>query len=97
MSQLLVQGCFTAPNTLFHLVYNKLPFLGRFPSIIIKGPYGAPAQNYKKYDILFLIGLGIGATPFISILKNLLSRIKPAVSLENQIPIDILTKFDVYF
>ncbi|XVF20159.1 hypothetical protein REPUB_Repub11eG0174200 [Reevesia pubescens] len=50
----------------------------RFPNIIIKGPYGAPAQNYKNYDILFLIGLGIGATPFISIIKDLLSRIKPA-------------------
>ncbi|XP_010033187.2 putative respiratory burst oxidase homolog protein H [Eucalyptus grandis] len=49
----------------------------RFPRILIKGPYGAPAQNYKKYDILFLIGLGIGATPFISILKDLLNQIKP--------------------
>ncbi|XP_017246093.2 putative respiratory burst oxidase homolog protein H [Daucus carota subsp. sativus] len=46
-----------------------------FPTIIIKGPYGAPAQNYKKYDVLLLIGLGIGATPFISILKDLLNNI----------------------
>ncbi|XVF46435.1 hypothetical protein PTKIN_Ptkin03bG0026600 [Pterospermum kingtungense] len=53
----------------------------RFPSIFIKGPYGAPAQNYKKYDILFLIGLGIGATPFISIIKDLLSRINPSECL----------------
>ncbi|CAN4098885.1 unnamed protein product [Withania somnifera] len=45
-----------------------------FPKIMIKGPYGAPAQNYKKYDILLLIGLGIGATPFISILKDLLNN-----------------------
>ncbi|PHT80158.1 putative respiratory burst oxidase -like protein J [Capsicum annuum] len=45
-----------------------------FPKITIKGPYGAPAQNYKKYDILLLIGLGIGATPFISILKDLLNN-----------------------
>ncbi|XVE59167.1 hypothetical protein DITRI_Ditri05aG0023900 [Diplodiscus trichospermus] len=49
-----------------------------FPTIFIKGPYGAPAQDYKDYDILFLIGLGIGATPFISILKDLLSHIKPS-------------------
>ncbi|KAG8488456.1 hypothetical protein CXB51_016198 [Gossypium anomalum] len=48
-----------------------------FPDIYIKGPYGAPAQDYNKYDILFLIGLGIGATPFISIIKDLLSNIKP--------------------
>ncbi|URD77404.1 respiratory burst oxidase [Musa troglodytarum] len=38
----------------------------RFPKLYIDGPYGAPAQNYKKYDILLLVGLGIGATPFIS-------------------------------
>ena len=50
--------------------------LFRFPKIFVDGPFGAPAQNYKKYDILFLIGLGIGATPFISILKDLLHNIK---------------------
>ncbi|XP_024019133.1 putative respiratory burst oxidase homolog protein H [Morus notabilis] len=48
-----------------------------YPRILIKGPYGAPAQNFKKYDILLLIGLAIGATPFISIIKDLLNNIKP--------------------
>lgn len=48
----------------------------KYPKIFIKGPFGAPAQNYKKYDILMLIGLGIGATPFISIMKDLLNCIK---------------------
>ncbi|GKB13599.1 putative respiratory burst oxidase homolog protein H, partial [Tanacetum coccineum] len=47
-----------------------------YPKIIIKGPYGAPAQDYRKYDVLLLIGLGIGATPFISILKDLLNHQK---------------------
>ncbi|KAK4777720.1 hypothetical protein SAY87_017907 [Trapa incisa] len=46
----------------------------KFPTIIIKGPYGAPAQDYKKYDTLLLIGLGIGATPFISIIKDILNH-----------------------
>ncbi|XP_075490615.1 putative respiratory burst oxidase homolog protein H [Primulina tabacum] len=45
-----------------------------FPRIVIKGPYGAPAQNYKKYDILLLVGLGIGATPFISIIKDIVNN-----------------------
>ncbi|CAA0823154.1 Putative respiratory burst oxidase homolog protein H [Striga hermonthica] len=45
-----------------------------FPRIVIKGPYGAPAQNYKKFDILLLIGLGIGATPFISIIKDIVNN-----------------------
>ncbi|KAG6504578.1 hypothetical protein ZIOFF_036912 [Zingiber officinale] len=54
----------------------------RFPKLYIDGPYGAPAQNYKKYDILLLIGLGIGATPFISILKDLLNNIKTNEELQ---------------
>ncbi|BAT73029.1 Respiratory burst oxidase-like protein [Vigna angularis] len=45
------------------------------PKLKIDGPYGAPAQDYKKYDVLLLVGLGIGATPFISILKDLLNNI----------------------
>ncbi|XP_057422309.1 respiratory burst oxidase homolog protein A-like [Lotus japonicus] len=45
------------------------------PKLKIDGPYGAPAQDYKKYDVLLLVGLGIGATPFISILKDLINNI----------------------
>ncbi|MED6156476.1 hypothetical protein PIB30_014695 [Stylosanthes scabra] len=45
------------------------------PKLKIDGPYGAPAQDYRKYDVLLLVGLGIGATPFISILKDLLNSI----------------------
>uniref|UniRef100_A0A0E0L3K5 FAD-binding FR-type domain-containing protein n=1 Tax=Oryza punctata TaxID=4537 RepID=A0A0E0L3K5_ORYPU len=54
-----------------------------FPKVFIDGPFGAPAQNYKKYDILLLIGLGIGATPFISILKDLLNNIKSNGDFQN--------------
>ncbi|XP_022978940.1 respiratory burst oxidase homolog protein A-like [Cucurbita maxima] len=51
------------------------------PKLSIDGPYGAPAQDYHKYDVLLLVGLGIGATPFISILKDLLNNI---VKMEEQ-------------
>ncbi|CAA6665948.1 unnamed protein product [Spirodela intermedia] len=51
------------------------------PKLLIDGPYGAPAQDYRKYDVLLLAGLGIGATPFISILKDLLNNI---VKMEEQ-------------
>ncbi|CAK9210002.1 unnamed protein product [Sphagnum troendelagicum] len=51
-------------------------FWNRFPRLYIDGPYGAPAQDYLKYDVLLLVGLGIGATPFISILKDMLNHIK---------------------
>lgn len=40
------------------------------PKLYIDGPYGCASQDHVKYDILVLIGLGIGATPFISILKD---------------------------
>ncbi|MCO5555448.1 hypothetical protein L7F22_008993 [Adiantum nelumboides] len=50
----------------------------RFPKLRIDGPYGAPAQDYKKYDVLLLVGLGIGATPFISILRDMLNNIRYA-------------------
>ena len=62
------------------------------PKLLIDGPYGAPAQDYRKYDVLLLVGLGIGATPFISILKDLLNNI---VKMEEQVVIYIptLSKF----
>jgi Ferric reductase NAD binding domain len=62
---------------------SRYPFLPKcsLPKLLIDGPYGAPAQDYKKYDVLLLVGLGIGATPFISILKDLLNNI---VKLEEQ-------------
>lgn len=47
-----------------------------FPRLLIDGPYGAPAQDYRKYDVLLLVGLGIGATPFISIVKDLVNNMK---------------------
>ncbi|KAI7741981.1 hypothetical protein M8C21_008694 [Ambrosia artemisiifolia] len=52
------------------------------PRLLIDGPYGAPAQDYRKYDVLLLVGLGIGATPFISILKDLLNNIVKTDELE---------------
>ncbi|KAD6795092.1 hypothetical protein E3N88_05988 [Mikania micrantha] len=55
------------------------------PRLLIDGPYGAPAQDYRKYDVLLLVGLGIGATPFISILKDLLNNIVKMEELEESL------------
>ncbi|KAL2517209.1 Respiratory burst oxidaseprotein F [Abeliophyllum distichum] len=55
------------------------------PKLLIDGPYGAPAQDYQKYDVLLLVGLGIGATPFISILKDLLINIVKMEELADSI------------
>ncbi|XP_027365171.1 respiratory burst oxidase homolog protein B-like [Abrus precatorius] len=54
----------------------------RMPRLLIDGPYGAPAQDYKNYEVILLVGLGIGATPLISILKDVLNNIKQHQDLE---------------
>ncbi|KAI9156911.1 hypothetical protein LWI28_013992 [Acer negundo] len=47
-----------------------------FPKVLIDGAYGAPAQDYKKYDVVLLVGLGIGATPMISIVKDIINNMQ---------------------
>ncbi|XWS60169.1 hypothetical protein CRYUN_Cryun07bG0012200 [Craigia yunnanensis] len=47
-----------------------------FPRVLIHGPYGAAAQDYKKYEVVLLVGLGIGATPMISIVKDIVNNIR---------------------
>jgi len=44
--------------------------------VLIDGPYGAPAQDYKQYEVVLLVGLGIGATPMISIVKDIVNNMK---------------------
>ncbi|XP_065854011.1 respiratory burst oxidase homolog protein D-like [Euphorbia lathyris] len=53
-----------------------------FPKILIDGPYGAPAQDYKKYDVVLLVGLGIGATPMISIVKDIINNMEDENDVE---------------
>ena len=48
----------------------------KFPSIYLKGPYGAPSQHYNDYKHLMVISTGVGATPFASILRHLSHKIK---------------------
>ncbi|KAG5575718.1 hypothetical protein H5410_055852 [Solanum commersonii] len=47
---------------------------GSMPKLLIDGPYGA--QDYKKYDVVLLVVIGIGATPLICIVKDVLNNIK---------------------
>ncbi|KAE9602729.1 putative NAD(P)H oxidase (H(2)O(2)-forming) [Lupinus albus] len=46
------------------------------PKVMVDGPYGAPAQGYRQYEVVLLVGLGIGATPMISILKDMMNNFK---------------------
>ncbi|KAI3773506.1 hypothetical protein L1987_48036 [Smallanthus sonchifolius] len=69
-------------KTIFSEVSNVIP------RILIDGPYGARAQDYKKYDAVLLVGLGIGATSMISIVKDILNNkkaVEEANALENDV------------
>lgn len=54
-----------------------------FPRVLIDGPYGAPTQDYKSYDVVLLVGLGIGATPMISVVKDIVNNMKAMDEEEN--------------
>lgn len=51
------------------------------PKIAIDGPYGSASQDHSKYEVVLLIGLGIGATPFISVLKDIANGINKVIML----------------
>ena len=59
--------------------------MNSLPRVLIDGPYGAPAQDYKKYEVVLLVGLGIGATPMISIVKDIVSNIRAMEEEENAV------------
>eukprot|EP00803_Ostreobium_quekettii_P010652 evm.model.scf_1493.1 EVM.evm.TU.scf_1493.1 scf_1493:6087-7817(-) len=42
----------------------------------LDGPFGAPAQGYRDYSVMLLIGAGIGVTPFASVLSDLVHRMR---------------------
>nr|CAB3466098.1 unnamed protein product [Digitaria exilis] len=69
----------------------------KLPKLLIDGPYGAPAQDYRKYDVLLLIGLGIGATPLISIVKDVLNHISPTAAAGHEDDDETFMTRRVYF
>ena len=52
---------------LYNLVKNKCDI----PNIYIDGPINSPSENFDKYDICMMVCGGIGITPFLSIIKNI--------------------------
>ncbi len=43
------------------------------PVIKLEGPIGASSQGFSDYSVVVLVGAGIGVTPMISVLKQLLA------------------------
>lgn len=44
--------------------------------VLVRGPFGAPAQHTDGYDRIVLISGGIGATPFVSVCKHVYFQMK---------------------
>ncbi|KAK7052471.1 FAD-binding FR-type domain-containing protein [Favolaschia claudopus] len=44
------------------------------PRVMIDGPFGSASEDVFNYETIFLVGAGIGVTPFASILKSIWYR-----------------------
>lgn len=64
----------------------------------LDGPFGAPAQDYKDYSTLLLVGAGIGVTPFASVLNELVYRMGLAANGDPKVPVQGMPRLQkVYF
>jgi len=58
-------------NALYELTDTDM-----LPNVFIDGPYGDIHDNWQQYSTVAFIAGGIGVTPFASILKSVLFRVK---------------------
>ncbi|XP_017218625.1 respiratory burst oxidase homolog protein C [Daucus carota subsp. sativus] len=73
----------TRKSEVLRAEFNQGDKINSSVKVSIDGPYGAPAQDYKSYEVVLLIGLGIGATPMISIVKDIVNNIKAKEEEDN--------------
>lgn len=67
----------SSARTLFWII--PLPLQLQYPSLLCTdGPFGAPAQKAGDFDVVLLVGFGIGVTPFISKLRDLVNKVDHA-------------------
>lgn len=70
---LYVKRCGDWTQQLYDLVRTGLRFEEKVSVVVsVKGPFGAPAQIAKRCRRLVMISGGIGATPFVSVCKDVI-------------------------
>lgn len=47
-----------------------LPLVSLSLRVAIDGPFGTASEDVFRYEVVMLVGAGIGVTPFASILKS---------------------------
>ena len=67
------------------LISNAAPGMLPDESVVLQvtGPFGAPAQKVWGFDVLMVVGAGIGVTPFASILRSVQLRAKQRETIMN--------------
>ncbi|KAK9069844.1 hypothetical protein SSX86_010240 [Deinandra increscens subsp. villosa] len=83
INKVFLEHCSLDKNTGIHRADFSAVNSNTTPEVRIDGPYGAPSHDYKNYEVVLLVGLGIGATPMISIVKNIVNNIKAKEENEN--------------
>jgi dual oxidase len=71
-------------NKLRQLYQDALATGDELPPINIEGPYGHDHQDWFNYPVVVLVGGGIGVTPFVSILKDMMHQTKRVDSLRTK-------------
>lgn len=79
---ILASGDWT--NKLYKLAQDRKKEGLPFPPIRVDGPFGSASEQVFSYKHIVMIGAGIGATPFISVLRHILYRSKNEKALELQ-------------
>ncbi len=72
---------------LYNLATAKKNEAPPYIDVLVRGPYGAPAQHVGQYEHVVLISGGVGATPFASITKyahHWISTYTPRVTHQSQ-------------
>jgi len=70
-----------------HKLYGGITNPEDFPPVYVDGPFGSIIEDWNRYECVVLVGGGIGVTPFASILKDLLFRLKVAKAEGSKMPI----------
>ncbi|KAG7261069.1 hypothetical protein CRUP_031664 [Coryphaenoides rupestris] len=50
----------------------------KLPRVAIDGPFGTASEDVFRYEVVVLVGAGIGVTPFASILKSVCANLRPS-------------------
>jgi respiratory burst oxidase len=52
------------------------------PLVLLDGPYNAPALHWEDYEVVVLVGAGIGVTPFASVLADMVNKLEGSAVCE---------------